>query len=193
MPPLWLLRRPRLRPPPGSRRGPPVRNPLPPVAGTCRDLPTATLASVTEPVFQDDRRAAALAVMKVSHPDIYKFIDAKTEQGILNNFNISVGVTEEFLDAVETNSQWELRFNRKVYQTVRARDLWNKMMSNAVKYAEPGLINWDLMRSNNSYYFDPIVAPNPCGEAPMGNNGSCCLGSLVLPKFIIPVILKQQF
>jgi ribonucleoside-diphosphate reductase alpha chain len=130
------------------------------------------------------RRAAALALMKVSHPDIFKFINAKTQDGRLNNFNISVGVTEEFLDAVETDTDWELRFNRKVWKTVRARELWNLIMDNAIKYAEPGLINWDNLRSNNSYYFDPIVVPNPCGEVPLGNNGVCCLGSLVLPKFI---------
>jgi len=57
-------------------------------------------------------------------------------------------------------------------------------MQNAVRYAEPGLINWDNLRSNNSYYFDPIIAPNPCGEVPLGDDGVCCLGSLVLPNFI---------
>ena len=130
------------------------------------------------------RRAAALALMKVSHPDIFKFINSKTQDGLLNNFNISVGVTEEFLDAVETDSKWELRFNRIPYQTGKARDLWNLIMHNMVNYAEPGLINWDYLRNNNSYYFDNIVCPNPCGEVPLPNNGVCCLGSLVLPKFI---------
>jgi ribonucleoside-diphosphate reductase alpha chain len=134
------------------------------------------------------RRAAALALMKVSHPDIYKFINAKIKDGKLNNFNISVGVTEEFLDAVETNSKWDLRFNRKVYDTVNARDLWATLMVNAVKYAEPGLINWDNLRNNNSWYFDNIVCPNPCGEVPLPNNGVCCLGSLVLTKFITGTI-----
>ena len=130
------------------------------------------------------RRAAALALMKVSHPDIFKFINSKTKDGLLNNFNISVGVTEEFLDAVETNSTWELRFNRKIYDTIKARDLWDLVMVNMTKHAEPGLINWDNLRNNNSYYFDNIVSPNPCGEVPLGDNGVCCLGSLVLPKFI---------
>jgi ribonucleoside-diphosphate reductase alpha chain len=130
------------------------------------------------------RRAAALALMKVTHPDIFKFINAKIKDGILNNFNISAAVTEEFLDAVETDSSWDLRFNRKIYRTIQGRELWDLIMHNMVKYAEPGLINWDNLRNNNSYYFDNIVAPNPCGEAPMGNDGSCCLGSLVLPKFI---------
>jgi ribonucleoside-diphosphate reductase alpha chain len=130
------------------------------------------------------RRAAALALMVVSHPDIFKFINSKIVDGLLNNFNISVGVTEDFLDAVETDSNWDLHFNQKVYNTVRAKDLWDLMMNNAVKYAEPGLINWDNLRSNNSYYFDPIIAPNPCGEVPLGDDGVCCLGSLVLPNLI---------
>jgi ribonucleoside-diphosphate reductase alpha chain len=131
-----------------------------------------------------ERRAAALALMKVSHPDIFKFINSKTVDGLLNNFNISVAVTEQFLDAVETNSKWDLRFNRQNYRTIKARELWNLIMHNMVKHAEPGLLNWDNLRSNNSWYFDNIVATNPCGEAPMPNDGSCCLGSLVLPRFI---------
>ena len=130
------------------------------------------------------RRAAALALMKVTHPDIFKFINSKVKDGLLNNFNISVGVTEEFLDAVETDSDWDLRFNRKIYQTIKSRDLWKLIMNNMIKHAEPGLINWDNLRNNNSYYFDNIVVPNPCGEVPLGDNGVCCLGSLVLPKFI---------
>lgn len=134
------------------------------------------------------RRAAALALMKVSHPDIFKFINSKVNDGLLNNFNISVGVTEDFLDAVETDSNWDLRFNRKIYQTIKARKLWDLIMANGIKHAEPGLINWDYLRNNNSYYFDTIVAPNPCGEVPLGDNGVCCLGSLVLPKFITGTI-----
>jgi len=130
------------------------------------------------------RRAAALALMKASHPDIFKFVNSKVVDGLLNNFNISVGVTEEFLDAVETGGNWDLQFNRKVYKTIKARELWDLLMQNAVRYAEPGLINWDNLRSNNSYYFDPIIAPNPCGEVPLGDDGVCCLGSLVLPNFI---------
>lgn len=130
------------------------------------------------------RRAAALALMLASHPDILKFIDAKLVDGVLNNFNISVGVTEHFLDAVERKDKWNLHFNRKVYDVLQATDLWDLIMNNMVKCAEPGLINWDFIRSNNSYYFDPIVVPNPCGEVPLGHDGVCCLGSLVLPNFI---------
>lgn len=130
------------------------------------------------------RRAAALAMMNVSHPDIIKFINTKLKDGELNCFNISVGVMEDFLEAVEADDDWELKWKTKVWSTVKARDIWNLVLSNMVKCAEPGLINWDNLRSNNSYYFDPIISTNPCGEVPLGAHGVCCLGSLVLPNFI---------
>jgi len=130
------------------------------------------------------RRAAALAMMNVSHPDIINFINAKLEDGELNCFNISVAVTEDFLQAVEANDNWDLKWRNKVWKTVKARDIWDLILKNMVKCAEPGLINWDNLRSNNSYYFDPIISTNPCGEVPLGAHGVCCLGSLVLPNFI---------
>ena len=130
------------------------------------------------------RRAAALAMMNVSHPDIIKFINAKLVEGELNCFNISVAVTEEFLEAVEADGEWVLEWKNKHWEMVRARDIWDLIVKNMVKCAEPGLINWDNLRSNNSYYFDPILSTNPCGEVPLGAHGVCCLGSLVLPNFI---------
>ena len=130
------------------------------------------------------RRAAMLALMLVSHPDIFKFINAKLVEGELNCFNISVGVMEDFLDAVEANDEWNLKWHHRVWRTVHAREIWDLILENMVKCAEPGLINWDNLRNNNSYYFDPIISTNPCGEVPLGAHGVCCLGSLVLPKFI---------
>lgn len=130
------------------------------------------------------RRAACLALMLVSHPDIFNFINAKLKEGELNCFNISVGVMEDFLDAVEANDEWNLKWHHRMWRTVHARDIWNLVLENMVKCAEPGLINWDNLRNNNSYYFDPIVSTNPCGEVPLGAHGVCCLGSLVLPRFI---------
>ena len=130
------------------------------------------------------RRAAALAMMNVSHPDIFKFINAKLIDGELSCFNISVGVVEDFLSAVEDDGQWDLVWNNKVWDTVPARSIWDLIITNMVNVAEPGIINWDNIRSNNSYYFDPILSTNPCGEVPLGAHGVCCLGSLVLPNFI---------
>lgn len=130
------------------------------------------------------RRAAAIACMNVSHPDVMEFIDAKLVHGKLSHFNISVAVTEDFLEAVEADKEWQFKFAQQNYGTIRARDIWDKVVENMVSCAEPGLINWDKLRSNNSYYFDPILSTNPCGEVPLASYGVCNLGSLVLPNFI---------
>jgi len=130
------------------------------------------------------RRAAALACMIVTHPDIMEFIDAKITHGKLPHYNISVAVTEDFLEAVEKNIEWEFKFAQQAYGKIDARLIWDKVMENMVQHAEPGLLNWDNLRSNNSYYFDPILATNPCGEVPLSAHGVCCLGSLVLPNFV---------
>ena len=108
------------------------------------------------------RRAAAIAMMNVDHPDIIKFINAKLVEGELNCFNISAAVTEEFLQAVEADDTWDLKWKTKVWCTVKARDIWDLILKNMVKCGEPGLINWDNLRSNNSYYFDEILSTNPC-------------------------------
>jgi ribonucleoside-diphosphate reductase alpha chain len=108
------------------------------------------------------RRAAALATMLVSHPDILDFIDSKLIHGKLSHYNISVAVTEEFLEAVEKNDDWEFKFAQQSYGKIKARVIWNKVMDNMVRCAEPGLLNWDNLRSNNSYFYDPILSTNPC-------------------------------
>jgi len=108
------------------------------------------------------RRAAGMGMMNVRHPDIMKFIDAKTKDKILSYFNISVAVTNSFIDAVDTNSDWDLKFNQQIYDSVPARDIWTQIVENMVKHAEPGILHWDNMRSNNSYYFAPVISTNPC-------------------------------
>ena len=130
------------------------------------------------------RRAAALACINATHPDVMEFIDAKLVHGKLSQFNISVAVTEEFLEAVEADREWQFKFAQQDYGTIRARVIWDKIIENMVSCAEPGLLNWDKLRSNNSYYFDPILSTNPCGEVPLAAYGVCDLGSLVLPNFI---------
>jgi ribonucleoside-diphosphate reductase alpha chain len=130
------------------------------------------------------RRAAALALMNVTHPDIMKFIDAKLTHGTLSSYNISVAVTDDFLEAVESDGEWEFKFAHRVYGHMPAKKIWNKIVENMVKCAEPGLLNWDKLIKNNSYYYDPVMGTNPCGEAVLAPYDVCDLGSLVLPNFI---------
>lgn len=108
------------------------------------------------------RRAAALAGVDVSHPEIMDFIDAKTVHNRMSHFNISVAVTEDFLSAVESNGMWELKFKQKSYGSVPARSIWDKIINNMVKWGEPGLLNWNNLTKNNSYYYDPVRGTNPC-------------------------------
>ena len=130
------------------------------------------------------RRAAALALMHVTHPDIIRFIDAKLLHDKLPHYNISVAVNDEFLEAVESDDYWEFRFAQQSYGKLRAREIWDKIIENMVNCAEPGLVNWNNMAKNNSYYYDPVTGSNPCGEAVLEPYGVCDLGSLVLPSFI---------
>lgn len=136
-----------------------------------------------------DRKGAMIAVLSIDHPDIEKFIEAKKENSkekpVLEKFNISVGITNDFIQAVLNDSDWELKFNGKVYKTVRARDLWHKIVENNWHKAEPGVIFLDnVNRLNNLYYTEQITACNPCGEQPLPPYGACTLGSINLTQFI---------
>ena len=130
------------------------------------------------------RRAAAIGHIDVSHPELMDFIDAKVVHGRLSHFNISVMVNNGFLERVETDADWTFRFKQKSYGTVKARDIFDKIVGNMIEHAEPGLINWTNFAKNNSYYFLPVLGTNPCGETTLGPNEACDLGSLVLPNFI---------
>ena len=131
------------------------------------------------------RRGAMMATLRCDHPDIEAFIAAKRDGGRLRMFNLSVLVTDDFMAAVKNDAPWDLKFNDNVYNTVRARDLWDNIMRATYAYAEPGVIFIDrINRRNNLHYAETICATNPCGEQPLPPYGACLLGSINLVKLV---------
>jgi ribonucleoside-diphosphate reductase alpha chain len=131
------------------------------------------------------RRGAMMATLRCDHPDIEAFIDAKSDPARLRMFNVSVLVTDAFMEAVEADGPWELTFGGRVYRTLQARDLWNKIMRATYDYAEPGVIFIDRINAeNNLSYAETIAATNPCGEQPLPPYGACLLGSVNLARLV---------
>ena len=153
------------------------------------------------------RRGANMAVLRVDHPDIEEFIRCKTDEGAITNFNISVGITDEFMQAVESDQDWDLRFpdvhHEKyrdfsgtleeaedagipiiTHKTIKARELFNKIVSQAHHNGEPGLLFLDAAnRENPLPHLYRLQSTNPCGEQWLGPYENCCLGSINLSQF----------
>lgn len=111
-----------------------------------------------------NRRGAMMAVLRVDHPDIEEFIDAKRTPGELTQFNVSVAVTDEFMYALEHDETFDLKFGGQVFKTVKARYLWDKIMRSTWAHAEPGVLFIDVINNkNNLHYCEVIAATNPCG------------------------------
>jgi ribonucleoside-diphosphate reductase alpha chain len=131
------------------------------------------------------RRGAMMATLRVDHPDIEDFIDAKRTPGRLSNFNLSVLVSDAFMAAVKADGDWNLVFGGRVHRTVRARALWERIMRATYDNAEPGVIFIDRINAlNNLSYCETIAATNPCGEQPLPPYGACLLGSINLAKLV---------
>ncbi|MDF1669740.1 MAG: adenosylcobalamin-dependent ribonucleoside-diphosphate reductase [Roseovarius sp.] len=131
------------------------------------------------------RRGAMMATMRCDHPDVEDFIAAKSDAARLRMFNLSVLITDDFMDAVKSNGPWELKFDGKVYHTLQARDLWNRIMQATYDFAEPGVIFIDRINAaNNLQYAETIAATNPCGEQPLPPYGACLLGSINMARLV---------
>ncbi len=131
------------------------------------------------------RRGAMMATMRCDHPDIEDFITAKSDAARLRMFNVSVLITDPFMEAVKANKSWDLVFEGKVFKTVNALDLWNKIMKSTYDFAEPGVIFIDrINKANNLHYCESIAATNPCGEQPLPPYGACLLGSINLSRLV---------
>ncbi|WP_281856914.1 adenosylcobalamin-dependent ribonucleoside-diphosphate reductase [Litoreibacter halocynthiae] len=131
------------------------------------------------------RRGAMMATMRCDHPDVEAFIAAKQDAARLRMFNLSVLITDPFMEAVKADGPWDLVFDGKVYKTVQALDLWNKIMRGTYDYAEPGVIFIDRINAaNNLSYVEQIAATNPCGEQPLPPYGACLLGSINMARLV---------
>ncbi len=169
------------------------------------------------------RRGAQMATFDVGHPDVFEFVSAKREPGRLQQFNLSLIITDEFMRAVEHDDTWPLAFpvtpaelrdaglnlddgdilwrewptlegyvtdtrDRvacRIARTIKARDLWEAIMTSTYEFAEPGFILIDRVNElNNNWFCETIRATNPCGEQPLPPYGSCLLGSINLTRFV---------
>ena len=140
----------------------------------------------TNTIAQHGRRGANMQTLRVDHPDIEKFIEIKTgDVDMVKYSNISVLLTDDFMDAVQSDSDFDLHWGGKTYTTVKAKELWMKIIEHAHASAEPGLLFWDTMtKYHNAEYCSPLVSTNPCAEQPLPDGGCCNLGALNLERFV---------
>lgn len=132
-----------------------------------------------------NRRGAQMGVLNIDHPDIWEFVHAKHDQSTLTGFNISVGVTDEFMEAKYAGKPFALRFAGETYREVDARELWEAVMRSTWDWAEPGVLFIDRVNEwNNLWYCETIAATNPCGEQPLPPFGACLLGSFNLVRYL---------
>jgi len=140
----------------------------------------------TNTIAQHGRRGANMQTLRIDHPDIEKFISIKMNDiNMVKYSNISVLLTHEFMEAVENDSDFDLKYEGKVYNTVKAKELWETIIDCAHSSAEPGLLFWDTMTDyHNAEYCSPLVSTNPCAEQPLPDGGCCNLGSVNLERYV---------
>ncbi len=132
------------------------------------------------------RRGAQMGVLRVDHPDIEEFVRAKRNSDKLTGFNVSVGITDAFMEAVtEGKKEFELVFEGEAYKTINPQELWEEIMESTWDWAEPGVLFIDrIQEMNNLWYCEEINATNPCGEQPLPAHGACLLGSFNLTQYV---------
>jgi len=131
------------------------------------------------------RRGAQMGVLRVDHPDIQEFVHAKNNSTDLTQFNMSVGVTDKFMQAVKDGTDFDLVFEGQVHKTIDARALWDDILRSTWDWAEPGILFMDRINAkNNLWYCETIASSNPCAEQPLPPNGACLLGSFNLVKYV---------
>lgn len=149
-------------------------------------------SQTTEEIGQNGRRGALMISLDCHHPDLLDFIDAKTKEGAVTKANISVRVTDDFMQAVENDEDWTMSFTRPetgetIIKTARAKDIFHKLCQNNADWAEPGILYWDRIEDWNLLSEDPnfhYAGTNPCAEEPLPAGGSCLLGSINLSEFV---------
>lgn len=149
-------------------------------------------SQTTEEIGQNGRRGALMISLDCHHPDLLDFIDAKTKEGAVTKANISVRVTDDFMQAVENDEDWVMSFTRSetgetITKTARAKDIFHKLCQNNSDWAEPGILYWDRIENWNLLSEDPdfhYAGVNPCAEEPLPAGGSCLLGSINLSEFV---------
>lgn len=131
------------------------------------------------------RKGAQMGILRVDHPDIEEFIRVKQNNTSLRRFNLSIAITDEFMEAVAKNGEFDLRWSGRTYVTIDAATLWQKIMRSTWDFAEPGVVFIDRINQwNNLWYCETIAATNPCAEQPLPPFGACLLGSICLPRYL---------
>lgn len=139
-----------------------------------------------------NRRGAGIAILDVNHPDILEFITAKKNSG-LTNFNVSIGITNDFIAALKADKEYDLKHGGKVYGRLKAKTVFDKFIDNAYNYNEPGIFFKDRVNDvSNTYYYQKIESTNPCGEIPLPAWGCCDLGMVILPTFVKSPFINQE-
>lgn len=132
------------------------------------------------------RRGAQMGTLRVDHPNIEEFIHCKQNEDQLTGFNISIGVTDEFMYAVQDGKPFDLRWHGQIYKTIDAEALFESIMRSTWDWGEPGVLYLDTInRMNNLWYCEEITTSNPCGEQPLPPNGACLLGSFNMTKYLV--------